>query len=98
MTNDTTNNITNDTTNEMNEMAPDTQVLGDTLFRRVGEVEVDGRRRISLGKVGIRDHTRYFVNENAEGEILLVPARSIPAREALIWENQELGASLARGM
>jgi hypothetical protein len=79
-------------------MAPETEVRLGTHFRRVGEVEVDGRRRISLGKVGIPEHKRYFVSENEAGEILLVPARSIPAREAIVWDNPELLASLVRGM
>ena len=67
-------------------------------FERVGEVEVDARRRVSLGRVGRREHTRYIVEENAEGEIRLIPAKTIPAREALVWENRRVRESLERGM
>ena len=69
-----------------------------TKFRRVGEADLDNRRRISLGKVGRREHTRYIVEENAEGEIRLIPAKTIPAREAIVWDNPALLRSLRRGM
>ena len=67
-------------------------------YRAVGEVEVDARRRVSLGKLGRPEHTRYSVNEGPDGELLLVPVRSIPARETIVWENPQLLASLKRGM
>src|SRR4051794_31834462 len=68
-------------------------------FTRTGEVEVDSRRRVSLGRVdAVQEHPRYFVSTAADGRILLVPARSIPAREAVIWENEAIRASLIRGM
>lgn len=67
-------------------------------FRRVGETDVDGRRRISLGRVGSSDHTRYDVYENDLGEILLVPLVSIPAREMIVWQNPQVRESLLRGM
>jgi hypothetical protein len=67
-------------------------------FQRVGEVEVDSRRRISLGRVGRREHARYIVEENDEGVIRLIPAKTIPAREAFVWENPKVMASLRKGM
>lgn len=70
----------------------------DRGFRRVTEAEVDSRRRLSLGRVGQSEHTRYEVLENALGEILLVPLVSIPAREMIVWENAQVRLSLARGI
>lgn len=35
---------------------------------------------------------------NDQGEILLTPLVSIPKRELIIWENEQLRASLARGL
>lgn len=67
-------------------------------FRRVGEVEVDARRRVSLGRFGRSEDRRYLVEEGPGGELRLIPARTIPAREAIVWENPELLASLRRGM
>jgi len=67
-------------------------------FQAAGEVVADDRRRIALGKIGIRENERYAVSKNADGEILLTPLVSIPARELVVWENDELRASLARGL
>jgi hypothetical protein len=67
-------------------------------FRTISETTVDSRKRISLGKAGVREDARYLVSVNDEGEILLAPLASIPARELLIWENAELRESLIRGM
>lgn len=44
----------------------------------VGEVEVDLRRRISLGKAGQRDHKRYRIEEDDLGVLTLTPVVSVP--------------------
>ncbi len=44
----------------------------------VGEVEVDPRRRISLGKAGKRSHKRYRVEEDDMGVLTLTPVVSVP--------------------
>ena len=44
----------------------------------VGEVEVDPRRRISLGKAGNRDHKRYRIEEDDLGVLTLTPVVSVP--------------------
>jgi hypothetical protein len=67
-------------------------------FHAVTETVVDARKRISLGKAGVTEDARYLVSVNDDGEILLAPLASIPARELLIWENAELRDSLIRGM
>lgn len=38
------------------------------------------------------------VSTRPTGEILLTPLASIPKRELLIWEDEELRASLLRGL
>jgi hypothetical protein len=67
-------------------------------FHPAAEADVDARRRVSLGKVGRAEHTRYQVLENDLGEILLVPLVSVPARELIVWEDAQVRSSLARGM
>lgn len=67
-------------------------------FRPVGEVTADDRARIPFGKVGVHKDDRYAVLVNDEGEILLTPVASIPKRELLVWENDQLRASLFRGL
>jgi hypothetical protein len=70
----------------------------DRGFKHAAQTDLDSRRRVSLGKVGRPEHTRYEILENDLGEILLVPLVSIPAREMIVWENAQVRSSLARGM
>ncbi|MGB4863480.1 MAG: hypothetical protein WBO97_13570 [Tepidiformaceae bacterium] len=67
-------------------------------FRQVTETVVDSRRRISLGKAGVASETRYSVSVSDDGDILLTPLATIPARERFLWERPELLASVRRGM
>jgi len=67
-------------------------------FRPVTEVTADDRARIAFGKAGVHKDDRYAVSVNDEGAILLTPLASIPKRELLVWENDELRASLFRGL
>lgn len=59
---------------------------------------MDARRRLSLGKAGVEKDARYLMSVNDDGEILLTPMASIPARELIIWENAAVRASLERGL
>lgn len=67
-------------------------------FQPVAEVTADERARVAVGKAGAHKNDRYAVSMNADGAILLVPLVSIPKRELLVWENDELRASLFRGL
>lgn len=67
-------------------------------FNPIGEFSADDRSRIAFGKVGVRRDDRYAVAVNDHGEILLTPLVSIPKRELIVWENEQLRASLARGL
>lgn len=44
----------------------------------VGEVEVDSRRRVSLGRAGKKEHTRYRVEEDERGVLTLTPLITVP--------------------
>lgn len=44
-------------------------------------VELDERRRTSLGKVGRKEHTRYLVEEQPDGTLIWRPAVVIPEHE-----------------
>lgn len=67
-------------------------------FTPIGEFSADDRARIAFGKAGVRRDDRYAVAVNEQGEILLTPLVTIPKRELLLWENEQLRASLARGL
>lgn len=67
-------------------------------FTPVTEVTADARGRVTIGRAGARKDSHYAVSTNAEGAILLVPLATIPQRELLVFENEELKASLFRGL
>ncbi|MDQ1734600.1 MAG: hypothetical protein QOH56_851 [Pseudonocardiales bacterium] len=67
-------------------------------FRPVTEVTADERSRIAFGRAGVHKDDRYAVSMDDEGAILLTPLASIPKRELIVWENEELRASLFRGL
>jgi hypothetical protein len=67
-------------------------------FRPIAEATADDRARVSIGKAGAHQHDRYAVSANDDGVILLTPLASIPRRELLVWENDELRTSLFRGL
>jgi len=67
-------------------------------FRPVTETVVDSRRRISLGKAGVIEDTRYAVSVSDDGDILLTPLATIPAREMIIWERPDVMEALDRGI
>lgn len=67
-------------------------------FRPVAEVTADDRARIPFARAGVRRNDRFAMSVNEEGAILLTPVVSIPRRELLVWENDELRASLFRGL
>ncbi len=67
-------------------------------FAPIGEFSADDRARIAFGKAGVRRDDRYAVSVSEHGEILLTPLVSIPKRELIVWENDKLRASVARGL
>jgi hypothetical protein len=67
-------------------------------FRPVAEVTADERSRIAFGRAGVHKDDRYAVSIAEDGAILLTPLASIPKRELIVWENEDLRASLFRGL
>ena len=67
-------------------------------FKNVGEAVADERGRLPMGKSGVCKDDRYAVAVNDDGQILLTPLVSIPQRKLIVWEDQLLRESLARGL
>lgn len=67
-------------------------------FVPLGEVSADERSRIAFGKAGVRRDDRYAIAVNDTGDILLTPLVTIPKRELLVWEDEQIRASLAAGL
>ncbi len=53
-------------------------------------VELDERRRLSLGKVGKPEHRRYLAHEEPDGTIVLVPAVVMSESQVRLLTNSEL--------
>ncbi|OFW65144.1 MAG: hypothetical protein A2135_03260 [Actinobacteria bacterium RBG_16_67_15] len=58
-------------------------------------VELDQRRRVSLGKLGHADHTRYLASVEPDGTIVLRPAVVMTELEARLLANGELVDSIS---
>jgi hypothetical protein len=67
-------------------------------FRPVIEMAADERARIPFSRAGVHKDDRFAVSINDDGAILLIPIASIPKRELLVRENEQLRASLFRGL
>jgi hypothetical protein len=63
------------------------------------ETEPDQKNRVSLGPtIKTPSGIRYKVMQNEHGQILLDPVKSVPAREAWVYENPERIKSIRRGI
>ena len=58
-------------------------------------IELDGRHRVSLGKLGLAPHSRYFVTKEADGRLVFTPAAVVPEVEARFLANTELRERIA---
>jgi hypothetical protein len=61
-------------------------------------IELDDRRRVSLGRLGRPEHRRYFATEESDGTIVLIPAVVMTETEARILANPVLMAQIERTM
>ena len=59
-------------------------------------VELDQRRRASLGKIGHEGHKRYLASVEPDGTIILRPAVVITELEASFLSNPDLVQSISR--
>lgn len=66
-------------------------------FEPVAEVTADARSRVAFGRAGVHSRDRFLVSVRSTGEILLTPIASIPKRELLVWENEQVRTSLMKG-
>lgn len=73
-------------------------MTADNAFEPVTEVTADDRARIALGRLGVHGADRFLVSRRTTGELLLTPMASIPQRELLAWENEQVHESLRRGL
>lgn len=53
-------------------------------------IELDDRRRVSLGKLGRPEHRRYLATEHPDGTIIFTPAVVMSELEARFLANRAL--------
>jgi hypothetical protein len=59
-------------------------------------IELDSRRRTSLGKVGRPEHRYYLVRDEPDGTIVMVPAVVMPESQARLLTNPDLVGRIER--
>lgn len=64
----------------------------------IGEITLDKKRRLALGKVVKNKQVSSFEVYETEGGYFLKPKVSVPADEAWIFQNPIVKKSLARGL
>ena len=74
-------------------------ILRDLNLMRVGKgVMPDSRKRVVLPTTVVQEGVTYFVYHNSIGQIVLDPQANIPASELWIFKNEDVLASIDRGM
>jgi len=61
-------------------------------------IELDDRRRVSLGRVGRPEHKRYLVHEETDGTLVLHPAVVMTESEARLMANPELASQIEQAI
>jgi hypothetical protein len=59
-------------------------------------IELDERRRVSLGRLGRPEHRRYLAHEEPDGTLVLVPAVVMPESQARLLANSDLLEQIER--
>lgn len=73
-------------------------MMGFLSGARVAEVTADERARVTLTKAGVHASERFIVSALDSGEIVLTPVASVPKRELIVWEDEQVRQSLQRGI
>jgi len=73
------------------------ELVKDEHFVEVGEVRVDSKNRISLGRQGVRV-SGYKVYRNPLGQFILDPQVTVPAHEAWLFKNPKAKALVQKGL
>jgi len=61
-------------------------------------LNMDGKKRITLGKLISKDTTFFEVEKKNDGTIILYPKSDLSQKESSLYKNKEAYASLKRGL
>jgi len=73
-------------------------IIREPDFEPYGEVRVDSKNRISIGKTEGTKITSYRVYRNSSGQFILDPQVTIPAHEAWLYQNPKALALVKKGL
>jgi hypothetical protein len=73
-------------------------IIREPDFEPYGEVRVDSKNRISIGKTEGTKITSYRVYRNSSGQFILDPQVTIPAHEAWLYQNPKALATVKKGV
>ena len=73
-------------------------IIKEPDFEPYGEVRVDSKNRVTLGKSGGMKITSYKVYRNSSGQYILDPQVTIPAHEAWLYKNPKALALVKKGL
>ena len=79
-------------------MAKKNNIIREPDFAPYGEVRVDSKNRITLGKSSGMKITSYKIYRNSAGQLILDPQITIPAHEAWLYQNPKALAAVKRGL
>jgi hypothetical protein len=77
---------------------PDDALHGSRLVVR--ELRPDAKKRVTLGKAleGYPPDVQFAVYRNEQGQLILDPLVTVPAREAWLYANPQALAAMRRGL
>ena len=73
-------------------------IIKEPDFESYGEVRVDSKNRITLGKPGSVKIASYKIYRNSLGQYILDPQVTIPAHEAWLFQNPKAMAAVKKGL
>lgn len=73
-------------------------VIRESDFEPYGEVRVDSKNRVTLGKAAGLKISSYRIYRNSLGQYILDPQVSIPAHEAWLFKNPKALKAVRKGL
>ena len=64
----------------------------------ITKLKLDGKRRLSIGKLVGNEVTGFNVTKYDDGRIMLDPTVDIPAREAWLFRNEKAISAVKKGL
>lgn len=73
-------------------------LVKDSHFEEYGEVRVDSKYRITLGRTAPHPASSYRVYRNSLGQFILDPQATVPAYEAWLFRNPKAKRAVQEGL